>query len=770
MITGILFLSFAFGAKAVVPVFGKVVEAATEAPLEYANLLLLSLPDSAFISGAVSGEDGSFRFPGIDGGRYVLKASFIGFETGAVSFDVSGLPVDLGMIQMKTSNELTEVVVTAGMAPFSAGLNGGVVAHVATTLLSTVGSANDVLQRMPGVTALDGRITVFGKGAPIVYINNRKVYDHQELERLESSEISTIELLTSPGARYDAEGRAVLLIRTKQRLDGLALSLTERLSYASRLRDYESVNLSYTKNNLNLFASYTHSYQKRKTNESDETILDAPGGLWRHDSHLPTTSSSTLHQLSTGFDLSLNDKHAVGGQYRYMSSSAGVHSPSHTSTSLDGRPYDELASLLDMEVKPDQHLVNAFYKGEFGEKYTVEADVDYLKNHDFSHQKTAETSNMESRTVNTYSQSDYNLYAGKLINTFKTAAFGQLEFGGEYSHIAGDGFLTNPEGYTRNNLFTTAETKAAGFLSYAHSVNDFKFTVGLRYEFAKSRATSDSVHRVIIDRTYHYIYPNLSISKRIRDVQLSLAFNSRAKRPGFSDLSGNVAYVNRFLFQTGNPYLTQTNIYDVNLQATYRMFHLNTGFTYEKDPIAYDFSGDETPGAILITSLNYPKHKEIYAMLNLNHTVGFWQPNYTVSVTKPYMSVSYNGVEKHYSRAGFSLEAYNDFRLPRAFVFSLNFEYSSNAFYYLAESKAYKYMDIGLRKSMFDKRLTLNMELRDVFNWLETASSTKVNNVEFNQHIKRETRYAMLTVTYQFNNYSRKYRGGSAAQNDMNRF
>ncbi|MDR3339957.1 MAG: carboxypeptidase-like regulatory domain-containing protein, partial [Candidatus Symbiothrix sp.] len=199
-------------ANAAVPVSGKIIEESTGNPLEYANIVLLSLPDSAFVSGTTSGEGGLFQFDKVNSGKYLLKVLYIGFENKLITVDVAANPVDLGDISLKESNVLSEVVITSKTPPFRSSINGGIIANVSTTLLSSVGTANDVLQRMPGIAMDNNKITVFGKGAPIVYINNRKVRDNQELERLESSEISTIELITNPGAKYDAEGRAVLLI------------------------------------------------------------------------------------------------------------------------------------------------------------------------------------------------------------------------------------------------------------------------------------------------------------------------------------------------------------------------------------------------------------------------------------------------------------------------------------------------------------------------------------------------------------------------------
>jgi len=197
---------------AVVTVSGKLIEESTNEPLEYANVVLLT-PDSAFIAGTVSLESGIFKFEKVEAGNYLLKCSYLGFDDRFLAITVQHEPVDVGTVIMSASTtSLNEVVVTAKPSPFKASASGGIIANVSTTLLSTVGTANDVLQRIPGVVAENGAISVFGKGAPTVYINNRKVRDMSELERLESSEISTVELITNPGAKYDAEGRAVLLM------------------------------------------------------------------------------------------------------------------------------------------------------------------------------------------------------------------------------------------------------------------------------------------------------------------------------------------------------------------------------------------------------------------------------------------------------------------------------------------------------------------------------------------------------------------------------
>jgi hypothetical protein len=128
---------------------------------------------------------------------------------------------------------------------------------------------------------------------------------------------------------------------------------------------------------------------------------------------------------------------------------------------------------------------------------------------------------------------------------------------------------------------------------------------------------------------YSDFYPNISFSTTIKKVDLSLAFNKRTSRPNFSQLNGNVIYVNRFLFQKGNPYLNKHNIYDVNLQAILKPFYLNIGYAYTENPVSLFFE-EQANNALLLTYANFPKMQDLNATLNFNHQIAFWQPNYTI--------------------------------------------------------------------------------------------------------------------------------------------
>ena len=767
----IAILMSAFISKASVPVSGKIIEKSTGNPLEFANILLLSLPDSTFVTGATSDKNGDFRFDNVNNGNYLLKVLYIGLETQFIPCQAAAELVTLRDIQMAESNVLKEVVVTSKIPPFQAGINGGIVANVSTTLLSTVGTATDVLQRMPGIMTKDDKITVFGKGTPIVYINNRKLNDLSELERLESSEISTVELITNPGAKYDAEGRAVLIIKTKSKINGFSAQATERLRQGIYFGDNDNISISYTHDKLNLFATYYHYYGKQRVTENHYITLNNPDSVWQYNDFQPNYwYSNNTQQVSGGFDYSLNDKNAIGGQYQYYTNNYKDILPIKSTTYLNGLPYENSQSQGNRNDDSYQHLVNAFYNGDFSDKYSLHFDFDYLKNHDHQVQNTNETvDGTDNNEISILNQTDYNMYAGKLTNSYKSE-IGLFEFGGEYNHIAGSGYV-HSNGYTNDTEFTNTEQKAAGFVNYSHKIEKINVAAGLRYEFTSELYTQGEEKTKFIDRTYSDLYPNISLSTNLNNVDLGLAFNKRTERPSFTELNGNVVYINRFVFQKGNPYLNKTNIYDVNFQATKKPFYLNVGYTYEKNLVFFYFEDQENnANAILATFANFPKYQTVNATLNWNTKISFWQPNYTIGVEKPFFSAIYNGQEVAYNEADWFFTAYNDFTFPHDWVLSGNFQYQSDAQEAFVKMKGWQRLDMGIRKSFLNNNLRLNLMVYDLFNWVDENRNMPLNNLDWISYRKRETRYVTLSITYLLNNYKKKYRGGSAAQDDINRF
>lgn len=175
-------------------VSGKLIDENSQ-PLPYANVVLLSLPDSAFVSGTISGEDGSFTLEATSENQTV-KISSIGYKT--VCKPVS--PANIGIVQLVSdAQQLGEVVVKADL-PKTRVKGNAMVTTVAGSVLEKAGTGNDLLNKIPGLSAEDGSVNVFGSGVAEIYINGRKMRNSSELDQLSSDDIKSVEVLRNPGA------------------------------------------------------------------------------------------------------------------------------------------------------------------------------------------------------------------------------------------------------------------------------------------------------------------------------------------------------------------------------------------------------------------------------------------------------------------------------------------------------------------------------------------------------------------------------------------
>lgn len=152
-------------------VTGKLIDENSQ-PLPYANVVLLSLPDSTFVSGTISGEDGSFTLEATSENQ-IIQISSLGYKTVYKSIS----PANIGIVQLASDAQMLGEVVVKAYLPVIRVKGDAMVTNVENSVLSKAGSANDVLTKIPGITKKQDAFEVFGKGTPLIYINGRKDTD-----------------------------------------------------------------------------------------------------------------------------------------------------------------------------------------------------------------------------------------------------------------------------------------------------------------------------------------------------------------------------------------------------------------------------------------------------------------------------------------------------------------------------------------------------------------------------------------------------------------
>lgn len=194
---------------------GKLIDTQNQ-PVPFANIITLAA-DSAFIAGTVSNDDGSFEVTA-NPNAALLKVSYIGYQEVILPIENKS---DMGIIRLQEESTLLGEVVVKGTIPVTRIKGDAMVTTIENSVLADVGSAKDVLSKVPGLVLKKGEMSdafeVLGKGAPLIYINGREVRNQSELEQLNSDEIKNVELITNPGARYDASVKAVVRIQTVKR-------------------------------------------------------------------------------------------------------------------------------------------------------------------------------------------------------------------------------------------------------------------------------------------------------------------------------------------------------------------------------------------------------------------------------------------------------------------------------------------------------------------------------------------------------------------------
>ena len=227
---------------------GKVIDENRD-PLAYANVILQTT-DSVFLAGTTTGLDGKFEIALHEKAK-LINLSFVGY-TSVVKELIKN---DLGEIQLLPDAQLLGEVVVKGYLPKTQAKGDAMVTTVSGTVLEKAGTAENLLNKIPNVTAQDGAVTVFGRGTPEIYINGRKVRNQQELDQLSSDNIKSVEVVSNPGARYDASVKAVIRIMTKK-VAGEGFGIDNRL-VVRHIDEYgwsvfDQLNLNYRKNGFDL--------------------------------------------------------------------------------------------------------------------------------------------------------------------------------------------------------------------------------------------------------------------------------------------------------------------------------------------------------------------------------------------------------------------------------------------------------------------------------------------------------------------------------------
>ncbi|MGN0188061.1 MAG: carboxypeptidase-like regulatory domain-containing protein, partial [Candidatus Cryptobacteroides sp.] len=278
-------------------------------PVPYATVALLSKADSSIVSGTVADGNGQFEIV-TDRTDGIVMVSMIGYKTLYIN------PSENMEISLVPDGLVLEGAVATVVMPKTKVTGEGLQTAVRGSVLETVGTAKDVLERTPGLIKGQDGLEVIGKGSPMVYVNGRRVTDQTELERLQSNEIQNVEVITNPGAQYGAEVRSVVRIRTvRQQGEGFgfnaAFSDSQSLRQIGNNDPSGNLNLNYRIGSVDIFAGvnvfrYTTRQESDITTETYGTPTFVSDGSLVHDHEMKSAKTNL------GINWQISENHSIG--------------------------------------------------------------------------------------------------------------------------------------------------------------------------------------------------------------------------------------------------------------------------------------------------------------------------------------------------------------------------------------------------------------------------------------------------------------------------
>lgn len=748
--------------------FSGIVTDGEDNPLEFVNVALYSLPDTALVTGTVTDKMGEFSLKanGNGGKDMFIQLSFIGYKTQSVEAK------ERQTIVMEDDALLLGEVVVKGELPKIRLRDDALVTTVQNSVLSKAGTGNDVLKRLPLLTGDDGVFSVFGKGDAKIYINNREMRDASELDNLNSSDIKEVEIITNPGARYDASVKAVIRITTvKKAGDGFSFDMRSSYWQSQNIDLTEQLNLNYRKNGWDLFGTfyYNHGEWIQDSKIHQNTFVDT---LWTQENVLYIAGVNEVLRGIAGVNYEISPEHYAGVKYTLSGYPRSKHTSTLNSMVLaDGVFFDAWNSVEDKNDRnKPAHRMNTYYNGTFGD-LNIDFNADFFADRQLSNSSVTETSQeYDDRTVNSENNVKNRLVASKLILSYPLLG-GNFSLGNENTDTHREDDYRNEENFVAASNTTIKERNNSFFAEYSRSIPIGQLSAGLRYENVRSDYFSNDLKREEQSRRYDQWFPNLSFSTKLKEVSLQASYTAKTKRPSYRQLSSNVFYGNRFLLQTGNPYLKPSVIRDVTLVSAWKFVQFMASYKNEKDAVIYwTEQMEENPAISVLAYRNLDKLPSLTAFLTLSPTFGIWSPQLSGGFIKQWVTITSNNkpVKLHKPLPVASLN--NSFRFPNELILTLDANYQGRGDMqnvYLTEHRLR--VNIGITKSFYDNRLRVELKGRDLFRGHKDGNLLYNDRMELYQLNRYDTREVELTVRYNFNSARSKYKGTGAGDAEMNR-
>tara|TARA_B110000003_G_scaffold233634_1_gene236979 strand:+ start:21192 stop:23672 length:2481 start_codon:yes stop_codon:yes gene_type:complete len=773
-------------------VVGKIIDSNTKEPLEYATIVLKNQKTKQ-LSGGITDEKGNFNIK-INPGTYDISFEFISFKTQEIPNKIINSTLNFGTIELsEDTDKLDEIVIIAEKSTVEIRLDKRIY-NVGKDMTVKGGSASDVLDNVPSVDVdVEGNVSLRGNENVRILIDGKPsalvgLSGTDALRQLPADAIERVEVITSPSARYDAEGTAGILniILRKGVATGLNGSMNATIGDPKQYRIASNVNFRTNKFNFFTNLGYRNSSGPGKfltnlsifENESFNSLRIEDRDFERNRNG---------YNINVGLEYFLSKKSSITGTYFYRDS----NNQNLSTNNISVFDVDDILEYSDLRIQDEDEIDNTSqislnYTNNFntsGHKLTVDvqySDSEEIESASIDDSLATENNITTEKSKNTLIQTDYTLPIGE--NT-------QFEFGyrGDFQDLNSN-FLVNriPElDFNPSNNLIFEQNVNAIYSQLGNKINKFSYLLGLRTEITdvKVRLTNTNEN---FDYNYSELFPTINFGfERTDNQSFTLGYSRRLRRPRYWFLNPFESRNSQNIIYKGNPGLipTFTNSFDLGFLQKIGKLTLNSSIYYQhsinaiqrvsrdeirlldgvnqvitiREPI--NLASEDRFGFELTANYNPSKKVRLSGSFNVfkQESKGVYEYN---KFTIDGISGEINSTPELQDMGNINNSWFSRFNatftLPGNIQMQNRLSYRGPRFTAQSESKGIFSTNIALSKDLFSENGTVVLNVSDLFNsrkWRSTNyNPNRENPTSINyQESQWRVRQVSLNFTYRFN-------------------
>jgi hypothetical protein len=696
--------------------------------------------------------DSHFLFTSLNEGNYNIQIKCEDFDDIDQEITLNQ-NLNLKLVLSKISfTELNEIVLKSKKNIFT-NTNGNIKVDIASSIFKTVPNPMDLLSKLPGIQISGDKesISIVGKGNALIYIDNQKV-GINALNALSVEDIKTIEIIKNPSSKYEAEGKAVILITRKlSKKDGFETNISEVASLKKRFNNYLGINSSFKKNKTEIKTNF--SYNQLSPWESIRNNFEISNNNITSDFIAESYTKRRQFILGGGIYHQINED-----DYLSFNISGKIQKDNDKNTTNSFIDQNKIQNNIETLNNNDENrnFLNSFVNYN---KKIKSLDAKLFTGFQFSSFNQKSNSVIQNNydntqfelTQNRNQKFSVNVFSGRtdLEKLFKNEM--KWEIGALYLSAEANtnfeliDFISNNNELTNYNF---KEKNITGYTQFSGKIKKLNYLFGIRTENTNIKGKFKIDDNLLIDKNYTNFFPKFQLDIPIDSTKtISLNYAKSISRPNYSSTSQISIYTNPFLVFSRNINLNPTISDEISGTFQYKNKSVKLNFFHSKDPVYFAFSYDSSINLISFNSINYAKESGVNLEFMLPFKQKFWTStnNFNFILNKIEDKSAVFNESKPY------LYYYSNhiFELPKEFDISVTgwgfTERSEGVF----KRNSLFIMDLALSKTLF-KSFDCTLSFNDVFRNMNFKENFTINDIASKGIYYTDTREISFSISYKF--------------------